>query len=83
MSREGGGRSLRPTSLGRVLTAFLAAYFPTYVDPGFTSGMEEQLDDVAGESALVFVRIVTEHVMGHAAEGAKQQNVLGRRSWTA
>ncbi len=54
MSREGGGRSLRPTSLGRVLTAFLAAYFPTYVDPGFTRGMEEQLDDVAGGCTAIY-----------------------------
>lgn len=42
------GRTLRPQPLGRVLSAFLEAYFGTYVDYGFTAGMEEQLDEVAG-----------------------------------
>ncbi len=46
VSRE--GRSLLPTSLGRVLTAFLEHYFPSYVDYDFTSDMEGQLDEVAG-----------------------------------
>ncbi|GIL72038.1 hypothetical protein Vretifemale_2451 [Volvox reticuliferus] len=45
------GRSLLPTSLGRVLTAFLEHYFPKYVDYDFTSDMEGQLDDVAGGRA--------------------------------
>ncbi|GLC63308.1 hypothetical protein PLESTF_000022500 [Pleodorina starrii] len=45
------GRSLLPTSLGRVLCAFLEHYFPTYVDYDFTSHVEGQLDDVAGGRA--------------------------------
>jgi DNA topoisomerase IA len=31
-----------------VLTAFLASYFPRYVDYSFTAGMEARLDDVSG-----------------------------------
>jgi DNA topoisomerase IA len=42
------GRALRAEPLGRVLTAFLASYFPRYVDYGFTAGLESRLDDVSG-----------------------------------
>jgi hypothetical protein len=43
------GRSLKATSGGLLLTAFLTTYFPTYVDYGFTSEMEAQLDEISGE----------------------------------
>ncbi|GFR40165.1 hypothetical protein Agub_g723, partial [Astrephomene gubernaculifera] len=49
VSRE--GRSLVPTPLGRVLSAFLEHYFPTWVDYDFTSGMEASLDDIASGKA--------------------------------
>lgn len=42
------GRSLSPTPTGRLLSYFLTAYFPAYVDYGFTAGMEEELDEVSG-----------------------------------
>ena len=45
------GRTLHAESLGRVLTAFLQAYFPDVVDYGFTSALEAQLDDVSGGRA--------------------------------
>jgi hypothetical protein len=45
------GKALVPTPLGRVLSAFLACFFSEYVDAGFTSRMEEQLDDVSGARA--------------------------------
>jgi hypothetical protein len=45
------GGALVPSSLGCVVAAFLAAYFPTYVDYGFTSGLEQQLDDVSAGRA--------------------------------
>ena len=32
-----------------MLTSFLIHYFPTYLDPDFTSTLEEQLDLIAGE----------------------------------
>ena len=31
-----------------MLTAFLQAYFPNFVDYGFTSTLEAQLDEVSG-----------------------------------
>lgn len=53
------GKALKAEPLGRVLTAFLAAYFPRYVDYGFTAGLEAQLDDVSGaENGIVSVVMV-------------------------
>jgi DNA topoisomerase-1 len=36
-----------PEDRGRLVTAFLVAFFDQYVQPGFTAGLENQLDDVA------------------------------------
>jgi DNA topoisomerase-1 len=36
-----------PEDRGRLVTAFLVAFFDRYVQPGFTAGLENQLDDVA------------------------------------
>ena len=41
------GRALHAEPLGRVLSAFLCRYFPTYVDPEFTSRLENDLDEVS------------------------------------
>ena len=41
-------RALHAEPLGLVLSGFLQSYFPQYVDYGFTSGMERQLDEVSG-----------------------------------
>ena len=45
MSKQGS--ALHAESLGRVLTAFLQEYFPEFVDYGFTSELEAQLDEVS------------------------------------
>lgn len=42
------GRALKPESRGRVLTAFLQAYFPGYIDYSFTASLEVELDGVSG-----------------------------------
>ncbi len=44
---EKEGKSLRPTALGCVVSDLLVANFPEVVDPGFTSRLEAQLDDIA------------------------------------
>jgi DNA topoisomerase-1 len=45
-------RSLAPTPMGRLVSAFLARRFARYVDPSFTSSVEDRLDAVAaGEEA--------------------------------
>jgi DNA topoisomerase I len=47
-------KKLLPTSLGRVVTDLLVEHFPSIVDYGFTSEMEQQLDDIAeGEKRWV------------------------------
>ncbi len=40
-----------PEDRGRLVTAFLVAFFERYVDTGFTAGLEEQLDDISGGRA--------------------------------
>ena len=40
-----------PEDRGRLVTAFLTSFFERYVDPGFTAGLEEQLDDISGGRA--------------------------------
>jgi DNA topoisomerase-1 len=44
---EIGEKKLVPTTLGRVVTELLVDHFPSIVDYGFTSSMEQQLDDIA------------------------------------
>lgn len=41
------GKSLHAEPLGRVLATFLQAYFPRWIDYGFTSSLEESLDRVS------------------------------------
>jgi len=44
-------RRFTPEDRGRLVSAFLVAYFERYVDTGFTAGLEEQLDDISGGRA--------------------------------
>ncbi|MEO7908307.1 MAG: type I DNA topoisomerase [Roseiflexaceae bacterium] len=44
---EVSDKKLLPTTLGRVVTELLVEHFPNIVDYGFTSAMEQQLDDIA------------------------------------
>jgi DNA topoisomerase-1 len=44
-------RRFVPEDRGRLVTAFLVAFFERYVDTGFTAGMEEKLDDISGGNA--------------------------------
>lgn len=45
---RGSGRSLVPSPLGRLLSAYLTIHFNEYVDLNFTAKIEEQLDEVSG-----------------------------------
>ena len=56
------GRALWPESRGRILTAFLQAYFATYVDYSFTAGMEDQLDTITGVGQQHTVQLRLSHV---------------------
>jgi DNA topoisomerase-1 len=44
-------RRFIPEDRGRLVTAFLVAFFEKYVDTGFTAGLEEKLDDISGGRA--------------------------------
>ncbi len=44
-------RRFVPEDRGRLVTAFLTSFFERYVDPRFTAGLEEQLDDISGGRA--------------------------------
>ncbi|HEY8601862.1 MAG TPA: type I DNA topoisomerase [Thermomicrobiales bacterium] len=44
---EKDGKSLHPVELGCVVNDLLVANFPEVVDPGFTSRLEAQLDEIA------------------------------------
>jgi DNA topoisomerase-1 len=51
---EVSDRKLIPTTLGRIVTDLLVEHFPSIVDYGFTSEMEQQLDEIAeGEKQWV------------------------------
>ena len=41
------GKRFVPEDRGRLVTAFLVAFFDQYVQPGFTADLENRLDDVA------------------------------------
>lgn len=45
------GRGLKPTARGKLVVAFLQTHFARYLDYDYTSEMENQLDEVAGDSA--------------------------------
>ncbi len=44
------GKQLRPTELGTLVNDLLVVHFPNIVDTGFTSQMEEELDEIASGS---------------------------------
>jgi len=44
-------RRFIPEDRGRLVTAFLVAFFERYVDTNFTAGLEEKLDDISGGRA--------------------------------
>ncbi len=59
MSLKEGSRCFFVTQLGEVVTDQLVAHFPTIMDAGFTSRMEDELDDVE-EAKTEWLRVVRE-----------------------
>ncbi len=49
---EQSGKKLIPTTLGRVVTELLVEHFPVIMNYEFTSGLEQQLDDIASGEKL-------------------------------
>jgi DNA topoisomerase-1 len=52
-------RRFLPEDRGRIVTAFLASFFPRYVEYDFTAQMEEQLDDISG-GRTEYLRVLEE-----------------------
>ncbi|MEK7353980.1 MAG: type I DNA topoisomerase, partial [Chloroflexota bacterium] len=50
--------SLQPTELGFVVTDLISQNFPEIVDIKFTSGMEDELDEIAGDKKRDWVSVV-------------------------
>ncbi|HLB27975.1 MAG TPA: type I DNA topoisomerase, partial [Dehalococcoidales bacterium] len=50
--------SLQPTELGFVVTDLISQNFPEIVDIKFTSGMEDELDEIAGDKKRDWVGVV-------------------------
>lgn len=69
------GRTLVPSPLGRLLTAYLTIHFTEYVDVNFTAKVEEQLDEVSG--ALVGFEIAGQ------LDGNWREREGGRGVWLA
>jgi len=69
-------RRFVPEDRGRLVTAFLVSFFERYVDPGFTSGLEEQLDDISGGRAewRAVMRAFWEH-FSKAIEATKELKI--------
>jgi len=50
-----GGRSLKPTETGEVVSTFLEEHFADYISDSFTALMENELDDIA-EGKLTYLK---------------------------
>ncbi len=57
------GNALGPTFTALVVAKLLMQYLPDYVDPGFTSNMESQLDDIA-DGELDYIDYLTSFYHG-------------------
>ena len=62
---ERDGKSLKPTSLGEVITQLMKEQFPDIVDLEFTAQMEKQLDGVENGKAN-WVRVLDKFYVGFA-----------------
>ena len=67
---------LVPEPIGRLVSVFLHNYFSKYVDYGFTAGLEEELDDIAGnrKSRLDVLTGFWEDFSEHISSTLKLQN---------
>jgi DNA topoisomerase-1 len=70
-------KRLTPTELGFVVNDILVEHFPSIVDVGFTSGMEEELDEIAsGERA--WVPVIREFYAPFIASVGKAEQTMER-----
>ena len=70
-------RRLVPTELGFVVSDILVEHFPSIVDIGFTSGMEEELDEIASGERK-WVPVIREFYGPFAASIGKAEQTMER-----
>ena len=68
---EKEGRTLIPTDTGDVVSSFLEKHFMEYIGDDFTSGMEDQLDDIASGDRAYIKTLADFYTPFHAAVEAK------------
>jgi DNA topoisomerase-1 len=70
-------RRLVPTELGFVVSDILVEHFPSIVDIGFTSGMEEELDEIASGERK-WVPVIREFYGPFSESSGKAQQTMER-----
>ena len=73
-------KRFHPSERGRLVTAFLEAFFPAYVEYGFTAGLENELDRIA-KGAIDWKQVLRDfweafHMAVREAEGLERARVL-------
>ncbi len=73
-------KRFHPSERGRLVTAFLEAFFPAYVEYGFTAGLENELDRIA-KGAIDWKQVLRDfweafHMAVREAEGLERTRVL-------
>jgi DNA topoisomerase-1 len=69
---EKEGRTLIPTDTGDVVSSFLEKHFMDYIGDDFTSGMEDQLDDIANGDREYIKTLSDFYTPFHKAVEAKE-----------
>jgi DNA topoisomerase-1 len=72
---EKEGRTLIPTDTGDVVSSFLEKHFMEYIGDDFTSGMEDQLDDIANGDREYIKTLEDFYTPFHKAVEAKEDIV--------
>ena len=72
-------KRFHPSERGRLVTAFLEAFFPAYVEYGFTAGLENELDRIA-KGAIDWKQVLRDfweafHMAVQAAGGLERERV--------
>ncbi len=72
-------KRFHPSERGRLVTAFLEAFFPAYVEYGFTAGLENELDRIA-KGAIDWKQVLRDfweafHMAVQAADGLERERV--------
>ncbi len=71
---EGGGRSLKPTDTGMVVSTFLEQNFMQYISDTFTAEMEDKLDEIASGDRE-YVKTLSDFYTPFQKDVASKENI--------